>query len=125
MSYAVLATSGALMTGAVLALGLALLLGMALVVLALRRRRGSLSLALAHALSAVGGLGLLLSVPSTEPTNKLQNLAALLWGLALLGGLVLLALRLARREFRTAPPLFAVALHALLGVLALLLLLAS
>jgi hypothetical protein len=123
MSYAILASSRALIAGAVLAL--ALLLGAALVLLALRRRRGSLSLALGHALAAVGGFALLLSALATAPTNKLQNLAALLWGLALLGGLVLLALRVARREFRTAPPLIAVALHALLGVLALLLLLAS
>lgn len=106
-------------------LALAVLLGAALVMLALRRRRGSLPLALAHAVSAAGGLGLLLYALGTEPTHKLQNLAALLWGLALLGGLVLLALRLTRREFRTAPPLIAVALHAVLGILALLLLLAS
>jgi peptidoglycan/LPS O-acetylase OafA/YrhL len=101
---------------------LAVVLGLALVVLGLRKQRGSLPLALAHASFAVLGLSLLLWQTINSPTQKLYNLAALLFVLALLGGLVLLALRVSKREYRTRPPLFAVILHAVMGVFALLLL---
>ncbi len=101
---------------------LAIALGLTLVVLGLRYRRGSLLLAAAHAGSALLGLGLLIWHIAGAPTQKLYNLAALLFVLALLGGAVLLALRVGKREYRTPPPMIVVTLHAAMGLFALLLL---
>jgi peptidoglycan/LPS O-acetylase OafA/YrhL len=101
---------------------LAVALGLGIVVLGVRYQRSSLLLAVGHGCMVLLGLGLLLWQIFNAPTHKLYNLAALLFVLALLGGLVLLALRLSKREYRTPPPLFAVILHAVMGVFALLLL---
>ena len=101
---------------------LAAALGLALVVLGLRYQRGSLPLAAAHASFAVMGLCVLMWQIANAATQKLYNLAALLFALALLGGVVLLALRVSKREYRTPPPMFVVILHAAMGVFALLLL---
>jgi len=102
---------------------LAVLLGLWLVVLGLRYRRGSLVLALGHAGVALLGLGFLLKqVFGGGPIHILYNNAALLFVLALLGGLVLLAVRMSKREHRTPPPMFVVGLHAVMAMFALLLL---
>lgn len=103
--------------------GLAVALGLALVVLGLRQQRGSLPLAAAHAGCAVLGLGLLLwQIVNAITSNKLYNLAALLLVLTLLGGAVLLALRVGKPEYRSPPPMVVVFLHAVMGVFALMLL---
>jgi hypothetical protein len=79
---------------AILLFCLAALLGMWLVVLGVRYRRGSLALAAAHAGVALLALGLLGRQIFGGPVNMLYNNAALLFVLALFGGLVLLALRI-------------------------------
>ena len=114
-----------MIAAATTALGAAVLFGIALVVIGLRLRRGSLPLAVAHLLSALLGLSLLILHVTRAPSVRAFNLAALLLVLALLGGLVLLMLRAARREYRTPPPMFVVVMHAVLGIAALLLLLAG
>ncbi len=107
---------------AILLFCLAAVLGMWLVVLGVRYRRGSLALAAAHAGVALLGLGLLGRQIFGGPVNMLYNNAALLFVLALFGGLVLLALRMSEREYRTPPPMFVVSLHAVMAMTALLLL---
>ncbi len=102
---------------------LAVLLGLWLVVLGMRYRRGSLILAAWHAGVALLGLGLLGNQVFTGPVHKLYNVAALLFVLALFGGLILLVLRISTREYRTPPPMFVVSLHAVMAMIALLLLL--
>jgi hypothetical protein len=102
---------------------LAVLLGLWLVVLGMRYRRGSLVLAAGHAGVALLGLGLLGNQVFTGPVHKLYNVAALLFVLALFGGLILLLLRISTREYRTPPPMFVVSLHAIMAMIALLLLL--
>ncbi len=101
----------------------AVALGLGLVVLGLSQQRGSLPLAVAHACCAVLGLGLLLwQITTATVSTKLYNVAALLFVLAVLGGGVLLALRLGKREYRTPPPMVVVVLHAIMGLFALILL---
>jgi peptidoglycan/LPS O-acetylase OafA/YrhL len=101
---------------------LAVVLGLWLVVLGVHYRRGSLALAAGHAVVALLGFGLLLSWIYDASIHKLYNGAALLFFLALCGGLVLLFLRLNTREYRTPPPMFVVSLHAGMAMTALLLL---
>ena len=101
---------------------LAAVLGLWLVVLGMRYRRGSLILAAGHAGVALLGLGLLGNQVFTGPVHKLYNVAALLFVLALFGGLILLLLRISTREYRTPPPMFVVSLHAVMAMIALLLL---
>ena len=98
---------------------LAVVLGLWLVVLGVRYRRSSLTLAAAHAGFALLGLGLLARHIFNSPVHMLYNDAALLFVLALLGGLVLLALRVSKREHRGPPPMFIVSLHAAMAVIAL------
>ena len=107
---------------AILLFCVAAVLGMWLVVLGVRHRRGSPTLAVAHAGVALLGLGLLGRQIFGGPVNMLYNNAALLFMLALFGGLVLLALRMSAREHRTPPPMFVVSLHAVMAMTALLLL---
>lgn len=102
--------------------GIAVVLGLWIVVLGLRFRRGSLFLAVAHVGFAVLGLGLLARYVFNDSVFKLYNVSALLFFLTLLGGLVLMALRINQREYRTPPSMFMVTLHAIMGLLALLLL---
>jgi len=104
---------------AILLFFLAVALGLWLVVLAVRYRRSSLALAAAHAGVAVLGLGLLARQIFEGPMHILYNDAALLFVLALLGGLVLLALRINKREHRGPPPMFVVSLHAAMAMIAL------
>jgi len=71
---------------------LAAALGLSIVVLGLRYKRGSLTLALGHAAVAVLALGLLMNqILGDGPSHILYNTAALLFFLTLFGGLVLLA----------------------------------
>ena len=101
---------------------LALSLGLFLVVLGIRYRRSSLVLAMGHASVALLGIGLLVQQVLDDSTHKLYNLATFLFVLALFGGLVLLAVRISQREHRTPPPMFLVGLHAIMAIIALLLL---
>lgn len=107
---------------AIILLFLAAALGLWLVVLGTRYHRGSLPLSIGHAIIAVSGLGVLGVQVLEDPAYKLYNVAALLLMLTLLGGLVLLALRLSKHEHRTPPPMFIVSLHAIIAAIALLLL---
>ena len=101
---------------------LAALLGLWLVILGVRYRRGSRALAAGHAGIALLGLILLARHIFNSPVHMLYNDAALLFVLALLGGLVLLALRLGNHEHRSPPPMIGVSLHAAMALVALLLL---
>lgn len=101
---------------------LAVMLGLWLVVLGVRHRRGSRALAAAHAGIALLGLVLLGRHIFGAPVHMLYNDAALLFVLALAGGLVLLALRLGNRDHRSPPPMMGVSLHAAMALSALLLL---
>ncbi len=101
---------------------LAVVLGLWLVVLGVRFRRGSRTLAAGHAGVALLGLGLLGRHIFSGPVHMLYNDAALLFVLALSGGLVLLALRMGNREHRSPPPMIGVSLHAAMALSALLLL---
>jgi len=101
---------------------LAALLGLWLVVLGVRYRRGSRALAAGHAGVALLGLVLLGRHVFSSPVHMLYNDAALLFVLALSGGLVLLALRMGNREHRSPPPMIGVSLHAAMALSALLLL---
>jgi hypothetical protein len=101
---------------------LAAVLGLWLLVLGVRYRRSSPALATAHVGVALLGLGLLGNEIFDGPVHMLYNTAALLFVLALFGGLVLLALRISEREHRTPPPMFVVSLHAVMAITALLLL---
>ena len=101
---------------------LAVVLGLWLVVLGVRYRRGSLALAAGHAGVALLGLVLLGRHIFSSPVHMLYNDAALLFVLALSGGLVLLALRLSNREHRSPPPMIGVSFHAAMALSALLLL---
>jgi len=101
---------------------LAVALGLFLVVMGMRYRRSSLVLAMGHASVALLGIGLLGQQVLDDSTHKLYNLATFLFVLALFGGLVLLVVRISQREHRTPPPMFIVSLHAIMAMLALLLL---
>ncbi len=98
-------------------------IGLWLVVLGVRYRRGSRALAAGHAGLALLGLTLLGRYIFSSPTvHVLYNNAALLFFLALSGGLVLLALRIGNPDHRSPPPMIGVSLHAAMALLALLLL---
>jgi len=101
---------------------LAVVLGLWLVVLGVRYRRGSRTLAAAHAGVALLGLILLGRHIFSSPIHMLYNDAALLFVLALSGGLVLLAVRMGNHEHRSPPPMIGVSLHAAMALSALLLL---
>ena len=101
---------------------LAALLGLWLVVLGVRYRRGSRALAAGHAGVAMLGLILLGKHIFSSPVHMLYNNAALLFILALSGGLVLLALRLGNHGHRSPPSMIGVGLHAAMAITALLLL---
>jgi len=107
---------------AILLFSLAAGLGLWLVVLGVRYRRGSRVLAAGHAGVALLGLILLGRYIFSSPVHMLYNNAALLFILALAGGLVMLALRMGNHEHRSPPPMFGVGLHAAMALTALLLL---
>ena len=101
---------------------LAVALGLWLVVLGVRYRRGSRALAAAHAGVALLGLILLGRHIFSSPVHMLYNDAALLFVLALSGGLVLLAVRIGTHDHRSPPSMIGVSLHAAMALAALLLL---
>jgi hypothetical protein len=101
---------------------LAAVLGLWLVVLGVRYRRGSPALAAGHVGIALLGLGLLGRYIFGAPVHMLYNDAALLFVLALTGGLVLLTLRMSNREHRSPPSMIGVSFHAAMAIMALLLL---
>lgn len=101
---------------------LAAALGLWLVVLGVRHRRGSRILAAAHAGVAMLGLVLLGRHIVSSPVQMLYNNAALLFVLALFGGLVLLAVRIGNRDPHAPPSMIGVGLHAAMALAALLLL---
>jgi hypothetical protein len=107
---------------AIVLFGLAALLGLWLVVLGVRHRRGSRALAAVHAGVALLGLILLGRHIFSSPVHMLYNDAALLFVLALFGGLVLLAVRMGNHEHRSPPPMIGVSFHAAMAITALLLL---
>lgn len=102
----------------ILLFGLAALFGLTLAVMGVRYRRGSLVLSLGHAGTALLALTLLMVQIVQGSTHMLYNDAALLFFLALAGGVVLLALRATRR----APHMLVIGLHGSMAALALLLL---
>ncbi len=102
---------------------LAVSLGLYLVVLGVRRRRGSRVLAAVHGVVALLGLILFGVQVFKGPVNFLYNNAALLFVLALFGGLALLAARMSNQEHHSPPSMLGVGLHASMGLFALLLLL--
>ncbi len=93
---------------AVLLLTLAAILGFSLVVLGVRYHRSSLKLGLSHAVVALTGVLFLAIQIYIGPTDKYNNIAALLFFLAITGGLMLFALR----EPDRAPPMMLVLIHA-------------
>ncbi len=104
---------------------LAAALGLSPVVLGVRYQRSSLTLGAPHASAAALGLVLLGWQLFNGPVHMLYDDAALLFVFALLGGLVLLVLRVQERGQRRPPPMVVVSLHAAMAVLRLLLLLAG
>lgn len=101
---------------------LAVALGLYLVVLGVRYRRGSRGLAAVHAGVALLGMSLLGMQVFSGPVHFLYNSAALLFVLALSGGLVLLAVRSGDHDRQSPPSMIGVSLHAAMGLVALLLL---
>ena len=94
------------------------LLGLFLVVLGMRYHRSSLKMGLIHACTGLLALGLLITQIISGPINKYNNVTALLMILALIGGLMLFALR----EHNKPPPMVLVGIHALMALVALLVL---
>jgi len=103
---------------AILLFILATVMGLSLVVMGVRYHRGSLALGLAHASVALLAFILLGVQIFRGPVNMLYNSAALLFGLALSGGVVLLALH----EGNKPPPMVIVTIHAVIALGGLLLL---
>ena len=98
---------------------LAATLGFGLVVLGVRYKRSSLKVGLIHAGSAITALGLLLMHVFNSDTNKYNNVAVLLMIAALIGGLMLLGLRVPGKP----PAMMLVGLHAFMALVGLSLLL--
>jgi len=94
------------------------LIGLYLVVLGVRYRRKSLTIGLTHASAGLIAFGLLITQIIGSTINKYYNVAALLIVLALIGGLMLFALR----EANKPPPMILVSIHAVMALAGLLLL---
>ena len=103
---------------AILLFSLAASLGLFLVVLGIRYQRNSLKVGLIHAGSGLIALGLLMTHVLSDASNKFNNVAALLMILAVIGGLMLFALR----EHDRPPPMILVAIHASFALTALIVL---
>ncbi len=98
----------------VLLFAMAVVVGMTMAFRVLRSRGVSPWVGLGHGMLASGATGILLARVLDGPASKPLNMAALLVGLALMGGLVLLLLRSAR-DPHPAP---FVLLHGTVGLLA-------
>lgn len=102
----------------ILFFSLAASLGLFLVVLGVRYRRRSAKIGLIHASLGLLAFGLLIAQIVSGAINKYNNVAALLMVLALIGGLMLFALR----EHNKPPPMVLVAIHAGMALAGLLVL---
>lgn len=97
---------------AIVLFALAAAMGLSLAVTGRRHQCSYLSLGIVHAGIAIVALGLLAARILSGPMDKLFNNAAVLFLLALVGGVLLLALH----EDRKPPPMMVVGIH---GVMAL------
>lgn len=103
----------------ILLFGLAVGFGVFIMFMGIRYKRGSMALGLTHAGIALVALGLLIvEIFREATTHMLYNNAAILFVMALVGGLVLLALR----KGTEPPAMFVVVLHAAMALVALALL---
>lgn len=94
---------------------IAALTGFTMVFLGIRYKRSFPSLAMGHAAAAIAGLVFLGTQIVNGPTNKFNNLAALLLLLAFIGGGMLFALR----EKNQAPAMMMVFIHASMAIVGL------
>jgi FtsH-binding integral membrane protein len=99
----------------ILLLTAAALVGVFLVIRGLRHHKSSLKTGLIHASLAIAGIVLLLSQIVQGPIDKLNNLAALLLVLALIGGGMVFALR----EKNKPPAMAVVTIHAIMALVGL------
>ena len=103
----------------VLLFGLAAFFGLFLTVMGVRYHRGSMALGLTHAGIASLALALLtVQIFRDSVNHMLYNDATILFIVTLLAGLVMLALRMGKEP----PPMVVVGIHAVIALLALLLL---
>lgn len=103
----------------ILLFALAIGLGLYLVYIGVRQHRGSPVLAITHAgVASVALVLLFVENFSASIANQLYSITAFLFMLALIGGVVLSALR----EAKKPPAMFLVMLHAGIGVIAFFLL---
>ena len=93
-------------------------LGLYLAVLGARYHRSSLKIGLSHASIGLLALALLFMQILNGTINKYNNVAALLMIFALIGGLMLFALR----EKNKPPPMVLVGIHAVMALVGLLVL---
>ncbi len=100
---------------AILFFSLAAVFGMSLAVVGARYQRSSIALGLGHAGIGVLALVILSLQIFRGPIHRLYNDAAVLFLLAIAGGVVLLALR----EDRRPPPLVVVGIHGAMALVAL------
>ena len=96
----------------------AVVIGIYLVYLGVQQRKRSPGLGLTHAGLALSGFIVLLIEIYTGPTDKLNNVAALLLFFAILGGGMVFALN----EENRPPAMAAVTIHAIMGLVGILLL---
>lgn len=102
-----------MISAVILLFSLAIMLGLYLIYIGVRQHRGSPVLALTHASIASLALVLLIvEIFQDTVTHKLYNIAAFVFAMALVGGIVLLALR----EGRKPPAMFLVMLHAAMAL---------
>jgi|GEM_PF-1316161 len=103
----------------ILLFGLAAFFGLFLTVMGVRYHRGSMALGLTHAGIAALALSMLtVQIFRDSINHMLYNDASILFIVTLLGGLVMLALRMGKEP----PPKVVVGIHAVIALLALLLL---
>jgi hypothetical protein len=91
----------------------AVAIGLYLVFLGMSKRKRLPVLGLTHASLALAGIIVLFTLIFTGPTDKLNNLAALFLFLAIVGGGLVFALS----EENKPPSMFAVTIHAVMGLI--------